>query len=157
MPGVASLEAGEYYAHPRNAFWPIMGRCLGFDPALEYCERLAKLQHAGIALWDVLYSCRRVGSSDTAIEMETTKANPVATLLHESPDIRTVLCNGTKAATLYRRLIAPDVAKLQYRVQWERLPSTSPAHARMNFNQKLHIWQTALQDHLESEVLGARI
>jgi hypoxanthine-DNA glycosylase len=157
MPGIASLKAGEYYAHPRNAFWPIMARCLGFDPALEYTERLEKLQEAGIALWDVLYSCRRAGSSDTAIEMESTTANPVATLLRDSSGISVVMCNGTKAATLYKRFIAPDVAKIQRHISYERLPSTSPAHARMNFTQKLHIWHTALQDHLETEVLGARI
>jgi len=152
MPGTASLEAGEYYAHPRNAFWPIMARCLGFDPAMEYSARLNKLRHAGIALWDVLYSCRRAGSSDTAIETESTIANPVATLLRDSSNLSTVLCNGTKAATLYKRFIAPDVSNMQRRIKMERLPSTSPAHARMNFTPKLHIWHTALHNHLGVEI-----
>ena len=157
MPGVASLEAGEYYAHPRNAFWPIMARCLGFDPALEYTERLDKLRHAGIALWDVLYCCTRPGSSDSAIEMGSASANPIAALLREYTDIRAVLCNGTKAADLYRRFIVPDIANMQRRIQWERLPSTSPAHARMNFTQKLDIWHTALQHHLGAQHLTSDI
>jgi len=154
MPGIASLKAGEYYAHPRNAFWPIMARCLGFDPALEYTARLEKLQEAGIALWDVLYSCRRSGSSDTAIEAQSAIANPVASLLRDSSGISAVLCNGTKAATLYKRFIAPDVANIERHISYERLPSTSPAHARMNVTQKLHVWYTTLQEHLGAEHLA---
>jgi len=152
MPGMASLDAGEYYAHPRNAFWPIMARCLNFDLSIPYSERLEVLGRNGIALWDVVYSCERTGSSDTAIEQHSITPNPVAALLHEHTEIRTVLCNGTKAANLYKRLIAPEVDTLQRRITWERLPSTSPAHARMNFAQKLHVWHIALQQSLEERI-----
>lgn len=152
MPGVASLNAGEYYAHPRNAFWPIMARCLGFDHSLPYTQRLQMLGSAGIALWDVVHSCERAGSSDTAIEQESITPNPVAALLHEHSELSAVLCNGAKAANLYRRLIAPEVDTLQRRITWERLPSTSPAHARMNFTQKLHVWHTSLQRHLATDL-----
>src|SRR5882672_4404695 len=68
MPGEASLAARRYYAYRHNAFWPIMGRLFGAGPDLRYRERLARLKHAGIALWDVLASCRREGSLDSNID-----------------------------------------------------------------------------------------
>ena len=51
LPGQASLAAGEYYAHRRNLFWPILGELFGATPALPYAERLGKLTTAGLALW----------------------------------------------------------------------------------------------------------
>ncbi|MFT7535869.1 MAG: TDG/mug DNA glycosylase family protein, partial [Hyphomicrobiaceae bacterium] len=68
MPGIASLEAQRYYAHPRNAFWPILAEICGFDRELPYEQRLEQVQFAGIALWDVLASCAREGSLDSDIE-----------------------------------------------------------------------------------------
>ena len=61
MPGVASLKAGQYYAHPRNVFWRVMGELLGADPSLPYQERVVRLQAAGVALWDSLQGLRKVG------------------------------------------------------------------------------------------------
>ena len=67
MPGRASLAAGQYYAHPRNAFWPIMGSLLDFDASRDYPARVDALKVAGIAVWDILDSCHRPGSLDSAI------------------------------------------------------------------------------------------
>ena len=136
MPGVASLAAGQYYAHPRNAFWPIMATLLGFDPALPYPERATRLTAAGIALWDVLHACSRPGSLDSAIDHESAEANDFAAFFFAHPHIGHVFFNGTAAATLFRRHCPEQTLTVV------RLPSTSPAHAGRNFADKLAAWQT---------------
>lgn len=136
MPGSASLAAGQYYAHPRNAFWPIMGALLGFDPALPYPERAARLTAAGIALWDVLHACTRPGSLDTAIDPASAEPNDFAALFTAQPGMRHVFFNGSAAAGLFRRH-----CQLPPAAACTRLPSTSPAHAARNFADKLAAWQ----------------
>lgn len=127
MPSARSLAEQQYYGHPRNRFWPLMGRLLGAGPELDYAPRLERLRRRGVALWDVLAACRRAGSLDTAIERESEIPNPIAELLAATPSIRAVCCNGRAAA-----------AALQRHGQWpelpappalHRLPSTSPANA----------------------------
>lgn len=142
MPGAASLHAARYYAHPRNGFWPIMGQLVGASPPLPYEERLLRLQAAGIALWDVLDRCEREGSLDSSIRDDTAQANDFASFFQMHGAIRTVLFNGAKAETSYRRL-APPLATFGVRSQ--RLPSTSPANASVAPAAKLAAWREALQ------------
>ena len=85
MPGEASLAAGRYYAHPRNAFWPIMGALFGAGAELPYDQRLARLNAAGVALWDVIARCRRPGSLDSAIEDSV--PNDLASLKRRAPKL----------------------------------------------------------------------
>jgi hypoxanthine-DNA glycosylase len=139
MPGVASLKARQYYAHPRNAFWPVMGDLLGFDPAMPYAARLAVLSDAGIALWDVLRECHRTGSLDSAIDPASLVANDFATFFAAHPGIVRVGFNGSLAAESFRRHVVPS-PRLDYR----RLPSTSPAHAALSLAQKTEAWRAAL-------------
>ncbi len=135
FPSARSLAAGQYYANPRNAFWSITGELFGFDAAAPYAKRLAALQSHGVALWDVLLACRRVGSADSAIELKGLASNNFGELFAHYPTITTVYFNGAKAADLFRRLAtAPD------RMQYRRLPSTSPAHA-MRPGVKLAAWR----------------
>lgn len=143
MPGVASLRQARYYAHPRNAFWPIAGQVLGFDPAQDYPERLAALQRARVALWDVLQACERPGSLDAAIRPDTLVANDFADFLHRHPDLVRVCFNGGKAAALYRRHVLPGLDPARA-LQYLDLPSTSPAHAAARFDEKLAVWRAAL-------------
>lgn len=140
MPGVESLKAQQYYAHPRNAFWPIMGEMFGFDRSLPYPERLERLKQNRIALWDVAHQCERPGSLDSNIRHESVIANDFAPFFVAHPRIRTVFFNGHKAAELYRRLVLPTLAEPWHSLPHHRLPSTSPAHAGMNFQQKLAQW-----------------
>ncbi|MCQ9376715.1 DNA-deoxyinosine glycosylase [Methyloversatilis sp. XJ19-49] len=141
MPGAASLDANQYYAHPRNQFWSIMGALFGAHPALPYTERLAMLTGAGLALWDVLSSCERRGSLDSAIDLRSAQANDFAAFLGRHTGIRRVLFNGALAEACFRRDVMPHVRPLDML----RLPSTSPAHAGLSAADKLLAWRTALQ------------
>ncbi|WP_068635764.1 DNA-deoxyinosine glycosylase [Thauera butanivorans] len=140
MPGRASLDAAQYYAHPRNAFWPIMGALFGAGPELPYAERLARLNMAGVALWDVIAACERSGSLDSAITPGSIEPNDFAGLFRSCPRIRHVFFNGTTAETAFRRHVRSRVA-LPPDLAFTRLPSTSPAHAARGFDAKLAAWQ----------------
>ncbi|WP_409524655.1 DNA-deoxyinosine glycosylase [Nitrincola sp. MINF-07-Sa-05] len=140
MPGVASLEAQQYYAHPRNAFWPIMGELFGAHPELPYHNRVEILKAEGIAVWDVLESCVRVGSLDADIDEGSLKVNDFESFFRRHPDIRHVVFNGAKAEQSFRRYALPEL-RLDY-LSYTRLPSTSPAHAAMKLENKCKAWQT---------------
>lgn len=142
MPGRESLRASQYYAHPRNAFWTIMGALLRFDPKLPYEARVRALRSAGIALWDVLHSCKRDGSLDSSIEAASETANDFRAFFRAHPAIRTVFFNGAKAQSAFERHVRHALADIEPR--YERLPSTSPAHAGMPVAKKLAAWRTAL-------------
>lgn len=148
MPGEASLRARQYYAHPRNAFWPILGAFCGFPPELPYTERTARLQCAGIAVWDVLQSCERDGSLDAAIVAATEVPNDFAGFLARHPAIRAVLCNGQKAFSTFRRAALPQLGPRAAALQLESLPSTSPAHAGRSRADKQRRWHAVLAAHL---------
>jgi hypoxanthine-DNA glycosylase len=139
MPGAASLAAAEYYAHPRNAFWPIMGALFGAGPDLPYAERLQRLNAAGVALWDVIGACERTGSLDSAIAPESIVANDFAALFEACPRIGHVFFNGAAAEAAFRRHVRGRVALPP--LHFNRLPSTSPAHAARDFEAKLAAWQ----------------
>ncbi len=146
MPGVASLAAGEYYAHPRNAFWPLMGELVGAGPELPYDARCEKLRVASIAVWDVLRECRREGSLDARIETATEVANDFSALLNDCPQIERIGFNGQKAETAFHRHVAKTLPEEQLaRLAFARLPSTSPAHASLRFEEKLRMWKAWLQ------------
>lgn len=137
FPSPASLERAEYYAHPRNAFWPIMARVLGFPADAAYPDRARALTQAGIALWDVLAACARAGSSDGAILRASEVENDLAGLLRDQPTIRWVLLNGGKAWMHWRRLRSAET------IPARRLPATSPA-LTLPFDAKLQAWRAAL-------------
>ncbi len=139
FPSVQSLASGQYYANPRNAFWPITSELFGFDGSAAYDLRLAALQSAGVALWDVLQACRRTGSADSAIDPKGLVVNDFAGLFASYPALTRVLFNGAKAAQLYRRLADPVDA-----VEYRRLPSTSPAHV-MPPGAKLAAWAASVR------------
>jgi hypoxanthine-DNA glycosylase len=130
MPGSVSLERQEYYAHPRNRFWRVMGEICGALPELSYRERVHRLLRSGIALWDVLQHCVREGSLDTNIVAGSEVPNDLVGLLKANGSLRAVALNGGKAAQAFRRWILPQLpAGTTGRVAIIDLPSTSPANA----------------------------
>lgn len=140
MPGKVSLRERQYYAHPQNAFWRIMGEILGFDPASPYHARVAAVQFAGIAIWDVLRSCVRPSSLDSAINASSVVPNDFPAFLAEHPQIQRICFNGAKAEALYMKHVRPRLAA-NPDVQHLRLPSTSPANASWSLSEKLRAWQ----------------
>lgn len=140
MPGKASLRAGQYYAHPQNAFWRIIGEILGFDPAGAYDARVASVRSAGVAVWDVLRSCVRASSLDSAIEASSVVPNDFAGLFVEHPQIRGIGFNGAKAEALYLKHVRPRLPA-DPDLQYVRLPSTSPANAALPLSEKVRAWR----------------
>jgi hypoxanthine-DNA glycosylase len=140
MPSVASLGKQQYYGHPQNAFWPIMGRLFGAGPELRYEDRMRILRERRVAVWDVLRQCHREGSLDTAIRAETEMPNDFARFFQEHPQITRVFFNGQKAETAFRRHVLRQLACLDRELKFSRLPSTSPAHAGRSLAQKLAAW-----------------
>jgi hypoxanthine-DNA glycosylase len=138
FPSVQSLAVGQYYANPRNAFWRIMSQLFDFDPIAPYEDRVAALRSHRVALWDVLRTCRRAGSADSAFDPKSLAANDFAGLFADHPKIARVFFNGAKAAELFRRLAGEDD-----RIDYRRLPSTSPAHA-VRPELKLEAWHAVL-------------
>jgi TDG/mug DNA glycosylase family protein len=143
MPGEKSLQMQQYYAHPQNAFWKIMGDLIGAGHELAYPKRVERLKAHGIGLWDVLASCHRPNSSlDSAIT--DMQANDFATLFSAHPSLTHVFFNGGKAEEAYRRFVRKSLPENYGYLRYTRLPSTSPAHAGMNYQRKLEVWQQIL-------------
>ena len=140
MPSVKSLADSQYYAHPRNAFWPILFEVFGVEPTRDYEAKKELILSHGLALWDAASVCEREGSLDSA--MRGVQYNDFAALYERCPNIHTVLCNGGTAHALFlksgfaggRRVI--------------RMPSTSPAYT-MAYGRKVEAWRAALEDALK--------
>ena len=134
LPGEASLRLGQYYGHPRNAFWDLLGTALGEDlRSLPYPRRLARLKARRVALWDIVGSARREGSLDSAIRDE--RHNPVLDLVRRT-GVRAVYLNGRKAEAAFRRAcggLPPGVRVVV-------LPSSSPANAGVPYARKRAAW-----------------
>jgi hypoxanthine-DNA glycosylase len=143
MPGGESLRRQQYYAFERNCFWWMMGELFGAGWELPYAERVTRVTKQGLAVWDVLASCQRSGSLDSAIETASEEVNDFRQLLLQRP-IELVLFNGGKAEQAWKRHVQPLLADWQVAPVCQRLPSTSPAYAAMNRNAKLEVWRTAL-------------
>jgi hypoxanthine-DNA glycosylase len=144
MPGEASLRQQQYYGHPRNAFWPILCELLGIPPQASYADRCAALVGHGIALWDVIAACERPGSLDQAIRPETVRVNDFGAFFDATPGVVQIVFNGGTAEREYRRRVLPALQPPHCEIQQHRLPSTSPAHAALRFEQKRAAWRSVL-------------
>lgn len=146
FPGEASLAARQYYAHPRNHFWPLLAAVVGEPlPAMPYERRLACLKAHGIGVWDAIVACERAGSLDAAIRAATRAET--ARVRRTAPGVAVVCFNGRTAARA-----APAWREAGYATLV--LPSTSPAYTRP-FAEKLAAWR-AIADHLGAPSRGRR-
>jgi len=145
IPGRASLDAGEYYAHPRNVFWRIIDRLFSIPTSLPYSDRCARLVAQRVALWDVLRACTRRASLDSDIVASSMVTNDLASFLNAHRDIRAVYFNGTKAERVYHQFITPALAGRSPEIPAYRLPSTSPANASISFEEKLKRWSALVR------------
>jgi len=141
LPSRQSLQKGQYYGHPQNAFWKIMGELFGALPELPYAERIRVLARGRVAVWDVLQASVRPGSMDADIDAATATANDFPALFAAHPGIEFVCFNGRAAADLWRKLVAPDLRNGSNTLEYRILPSTSPAHASLSFDEKLEHWR----------------
>ena len=133
LPGDASLKAGQYYGHPRNGFWRLLGGVIGVDlVAVPYAQRLEALKAAGVGLWDVIASADRPGSLDAAIR--NAEAADLNRLIDSLPLLRAVAFNGATAARLGRRILSPRSG-----LDLIDLPSSSPAYTRP-LAEKAAVW-----------------
>jgi hypoxanthine-DNA glycosylase len=121
MPGEQSLLLQQYYSNPSNQFWRLMSAVLSANVPEDYNSRVSFLLHYGIGLWDVLESCERNGSSDSAIREE--RPNKLTPLLNAFPSIRCVAFNGGKASECFRR----SSEELPGEIEQLFLPSSSGA------------------------------
>ena len=144
LPSQASLAAGQYYAHPQNAFWRIMAEITGVSG--DYAQRRDALVAAGIAVWDVLESSIRPGSMDADIDTASAVPNDFATFFADHEHLQLVCFNGHKAEQLFMRFVHPGPGRKELRAV--RLPSTSPAFASMSFEQKLSAWRGIIEPAL---------
>ena len=139
FPGVASLQAQQYYGHPRNHFWPILAALWHVDlKAATYAQRLAAARAHGLGLWDVYASCEREGSLDSAIE--NARVNDLASLARLAPKLEAIAHNGGESARAMRATRALGLPVY-------RLPSTSPANASWDFERKLAAWRAVFEQY----------
>ncbi|HQW09900.1 MAG TPA: DNA-deoxyinosine glycosylase [Steroidobacteraceae bacterium] len=157
LPGIASLRAREYYAHPRNQFWPIMQALFGVPADAPYARRVAALRAVGVCVWDVLAEATRPGSADAAIEPATARANGIHQLLLRHRSIAVIAFNGGVAHRLFTRLVLPGIPPRHVApLEFVTLPSTSPANARLTPAAKRRRWRILLARTLDLDPQCAR-
>jgi TDG/mug DNA glycosylase family protein len=137
FPSQKSLERTEYYGNPKNHFWSIMETLLSIDHTLPYVDRIRALGEHRIALWDLVGSCHRTGSMDTAIQEPV--LNDIPAFIDKNPGLRLIALNGTTARRYFDRLRIRGPADVI------TLPSTSPAHARLTILEKTDLWHVICQ------------
>ncbi len=140
MPGVKSLQEQQYYAHPQNRFWKVLGAICN-EPNLhnfDYNKKLKTLLQNNIALWDTIKSCERIGSLDSDIQNEV--PNPIDKLLKKSPNIKLICLNGNKSYSAFKKYF-PELLE---KYSCYKMPSTSPANARYNLNSLIKDWSNII-------------
>ena len=133
FPGVASLKAQQYYGHPQNQLWKILGALWTLPlMAMPYAERLVTMRAHGVGLWDVYAACEREGSLDTAIRAG--ELNDFVGLKKQCRQLQGIAHNGGESFKHAKHTEALGVPVY-------KLPSTSPANASWSFERKTEAWR----------------
>ena len=140
MPSVVSLQKQQYYAHSRNAFWRIMAALFNEGKPIPYHQAEQLLEAEGIAVWDVLKSCTRKGSLDSAIDKNSLEINDFVSLFERFTRIKYIFFNGGMAESLYKKHVYQALPIKFRSYNYAKLPSTSPAYAAMPYKDKLAAW-----------------
>lgn len=143
MPSQISLREQQYYANPNNAFWWIMSQIVGYENSLDYLQRTKLICDSGLAVWDVLENCQRLGSLDSNIQRDSEIANDLGGLILRNPSLRLIAFNGAAAKQIFMRHCSRVLSEYP-KLSWLQLPSTSPAYAAMPKSEKLSIWRKAI-------------
>lgn len=133
MPGAKSLQMQQYYAFPQNQFWRIIFHLFDEEFSEDYETRISLIKENNIALWDVIESCERKGSSDTEIKAEID--NNISELIENHPKIKMIFCNGQKSYKNLAKILGKN-----FKIPIVVLPSTSPLHT-VKFEEKLLSWK----------------
>lgn len=146
IPGLKSLDHQQYYAHPQNAFWWIMQSAFNLAEGMSYEQRCAALLQNHVGLWDVLASCNRHGSLDSAIERQSEVVNDFERFFSTLPSLKAILFNGQKAQqSFFKHYDSKSLS--QESLKWHTMPSTSPANARLTKQTKLEQWRLVLDKY----------
>ena len=137
MPSPKSREAGFYYSHPRNRFWPVLAALFGEEAPKTNEEKRSLLLRHRIAVWDVIASCEITGASDTSIRNAV--PNPIEELIVKTK-IKAVYTTGQKAYQLYQKHCYPKTG-----IEAVPLPSTSPANAAMSLEKLIEAYRVILE------------
>ncbi|NRQ02468.1 DNA-deoxyinosine glycosylase [Marinobacterium sp. xm-d-530] len=148
LPGKKSIAEQQYYAHPRNALWPILCDWLQMPNSMSYEQKLAAALEGGIGFWDVVAEAERPGSLDSDIKSSTVHYNPIDQLIENLPKLKCIVLNGGAAMRLFKRAGFDQFAKAKG-IDFFQLPSTSPAHASMTLDEKRVAWHSVLIDTLK--------
>ena len=148
LPGKKSIAEQQYYAHPRNALWPILCDWLMIPVTMCYEQKLATALARGIGFWAVVAEAERPGSLDSDIRSSTVCYNPIDQLIDSLPKLKCILLNGGAAMTLFKRAGFDQIAT-EKGMDFFQLPSTSPAHASITIDEKRVAWHAVLIDTLQ--------
>ncbi|MGK0291179.1 MAG: TDG/mug DNA glycosylase family protein [bacterium] len=144
IPGIESLKQQQYYAHPRNAFWYIMGKLYGALPELSYSQRKYILELNHIAVWDTLKHCERKGSLDSNIIQDTEITNLLEEFIQKHQKIHAIGFNGKKSHQTFIKHVWKKNPSFWDQIKLVPLPSTSPAHAVLSKEEKALLWSEQL-------------
>lgn len=147
IPGKESLAKQQYYAHPKNLFWPFMSEIFSFDFSLPYQCKAEMLKANHVALWDVIENCRRTTSLDSDIKKESVNPNNFLLFFKKHPNIKNIFFNGKMAEHLYLKTVLPFLGSVYSEIQYHLLPSTSPANASISKKEKFQQW-LGIKDYL---------